>query len=424
MGSASRARFVTGTAPLARTTSRSVSRSRSGPGHSPAGERSVERLRHLGPRVHERGRACGQRLVAVHGMRLAAGIADEEVAAAVAVVVRHGDAHSRVRIGHAGACRALVEPETEPRRVRVRAARPGDVLVHLVRVGVVGDVQVEVTVAIEIGEDGSQPVPEPRRLDAGVHPDLPERDATLVARPVGDEEEVANARIRVREPLRRSLDRSVEVGIARDEQVRPAVAVHVADRRSGVPPEIVDPGGLGALGERTVAVVPEERTRARRRDIQVRPTVEVEICSDAPVAPNCEVGAGTRAHVRERPVHVVEQAAAREAALLLPAIRLALGVGIDDVEVEPAVVVVVDPAEPPAHHRHRVVRHAEPERALPERQPGLARDVLKSQRGKLGCAGPVGPGVRRKGARTRVAHHRHDGGAGHDRQGGDREYSR
>ena len=50
-------------------------------------------------------------------------------------------------------------------------------------------------------------------------------------------------------------------------------------------------------------------------------------------------------------------------------------VRVDDEEVEPAVRVVVQPAEPAAHHRRRVQGHPVPERTLAEVEPDLVGDV-------------------------------------------------
>src|SRR5260221_446764 len=53
-------------------------------------------------------------------------------------------------------------------------------------------------------------------------------------------------------------------------------------------------------------------------------------------------------------------------------------VAVDDEQIEPAVVVVVEPAESAAHHRGYVARHAVTESSLRERNPRLRRDVLQA----------------------------------------------
>ena len=148
-------------------------------------------------------------------------------------------------------------------------------------------------------------------------------------------------------------DRLGEIRVAGDEQVGPAVAVDVRHRCPRVPAEGVDAGGFGALAERAVAVVPEELVVGRRRDEQVRVPVAVEVRGDAAVPLDGEVGVRAPAHVHERPLDVVEERAPREAAVALVAGAIGARVRVHDEQVEPAVAVVVEPAEPASHHRAR-----------------------------------------------------------------------
>ena len=156
-----------------------------GPGRAPAGERAAERGGDAGPAVGERRAVLPRRLAGEDGVPLAARVADEEVRKPVAVDVRVGDPHARVRVCGAGAAGTLLEAEAEPGRIRSGAAGPGDVLVQPVRVFVVGDVEVEAAVAVEIGEDRTERVIEPRRLEPGLpsdfaEPDVPASPAALV----------------------------------------------------------------------------------------------------------------------------------------------------------------------------------------------------------------------------------------------------
>ncbi len=85
------------------------------------------------------------------------------------------------------------------------------------------------------------------------------------------------------------------------------------------------------------------------------------------------------ADVAERPVVVLEELGRRQAAVRLPAVGVRVRVRVDDEQVLPAVVVVVEPADPAAHHRLVVVRHPEAERALAEVEPDLRSDVAEPQ---------------------------------------------
>ncbi len=198
------------------------------------------------------------------------------------------------------------------------------------------------------------------------------------------------------------------VGVARDEQIGAPVAVHVADGGAGVPARRVDSGRARALGEGAVAVPPEQRVVAVGGDVvaggrheQVGVPVLVEVGGDAAVAAELQVGARAAAHVLEAPPDVVEERAPRQAALRRPEVVLVVRVGVDDVEVEPAVVVVVEPAEAASHHRIRLVRDPEPECGLPEVEPDLRGDVLQPHAAE-GVGAGNGASSRRRIPRTAV----------------------
>ncbi|MBS1252242.1 MAG: hypothetical protein MAG451_01280 [Anaerolineales bacterium] len=140
-------------------------------------------------------------------------------------------------------------------------------------------------------------------------------------------------------------DLVVQIDVGSHEEVGPAVVVQVAHDGGAVPLRRGDAGGRSAFGEGAVAVVPEQRVRPVSGDVEVPPAILVEISGDAAVAPHCQIGTRRCTDVGEGAAIVAVQRVAREAALLLPEIDLVLGVRVDEVEVQPAVVVVVDPAE-------------------------------------------------------------------------------
>ena len=103
--------------------------------------------------------------------------------------------------------------------------------------------------------------------------------------------------------------------------------------------------------------------------------VAVEVRGDAAVALNARVRVRARAHVDEAAGRRSRRARSAGAAPRLPRLGVRVGVRVDGEEVEPAVVVVVEPAETAAHHPVYVVRHAEAEVVLREVEPDLRRDV-------------------------------------------------
>ena len=148
-------------------------------------------------------------------------------------------------------------------------------------------------------------------------------------------------------------------------------------------PKASTPAASVALGEGAVAFVPQERPDRGGRDVEIRVPVQIEVRGDAPVAAEVEVGAGSRADVHELAFDVVEERAARQPTFLLPPVGLGQRVGVHDEQVEPSVLVVVEPAQAATHHGRGIRRHAPPEGAVAEAQPDLGRDVHESDAGRL-----------------------------------------
>ena len=189
------------------------------------------------------------------------------------------------------------------------------------------------------------------------------------------------------EPRRRARQLAVRVGVARDEEVEPPVAVHVGDGRPGVPAEGAETGLPGALGERPVALVPEERVEgvapgvvAGGRDVEIRRAVPVEIGRDAAAAAHREPGPRPTVTSSKRPPRLRKRRLVGSPPRASKPGMSRLGVGVDDVEVEPAVPVVVEPADAAAHHRRLVAREAEAERVVAEVEADLVGDVGERER--------------------------------------------
>ena len=254
------------------------------PGRAPAGERLAKRWFERCSNVGERRPGGEGLLSAVDRMRLSAGIRDEQVGVSVTVEVRSRDTHPRIRVGHAGDGCALLEAEAETRGIGLLPARPRDVLVQPVRVAVVGDVQIGPAVTVEVGEDRPEAVIEPRGLEARLNAHLPKAGVPVLVPTQIQVEKVADAGEVVGKAGSRAGDREVGVGIARHEEVGTAVAVHIGDRRTRMPAKALDPGSQCALGERAVAVVPEQLVPSIGRDEEVGVAVPVEVRGDAALA--------------------------------------------------------------------------------------------------------------------------------------------
>ena len=72
----------------------------------------------------------------------------------------------------------------------------------------------------------------------------------------------------------------LHVGVARDEEVEPPVAVHVGDSGTRVPAERDDARLAGAFGEVAMTVVPEQDVVRRGGDVEVGMAVAVQVGRD------------------------------------------------------------------------------------------------------------------------------------------------
>ena len=140
--------------------------------------------------------------------------------------------------------------------------------------------------------------------------------------------------------------------VSRDVQVQIAVIVGVEERAARAPAAGRDAGSPGDLFERPVSATAEQEVRPPVRDVEVEMSVVVEITSAHAVAPGRGVHARLCRHVLELPsAQVAIERISMGDAL---ACRAELGRG-DEVDVEPAVTVVIEQRHPAAARLQDVV---------------------------------------------------------------------
>ena len=69
----------------------------------------------------------------------------------------------------------------------------------------------------------------------------------------------------------------IDLDVAADEEIQLAVLVVVGEATAGRPTADRDAGLLGDVGERSVVVVPVQTVSAKRGDVQIFPSIAVEI---------------------------------------------------------------------------------------------------------------------------------------------------
>ena len=273
--------------------------------------------------------------VGVHEHALVMEVRDQKVEAPVAVDV--------LGVGGHGARRAPGRAERHPRLgSHVAEADPVEVLEEEVGRRVVRLVHVDPAVVVEVRGDHPHPFSD-GSCDPRAPADVGEGAVTVVA------VEDARLSLELRDPAHRVivdhvarkalLVVGVELQVVRDEEVEPAVTVVVEERGAASPLAVVDSGPRGHVGERAVTVVVVEDARAVGRDVEIAVAVVVVVAHRQAHATTHPADAGLLRHVGEGSVAVIPVEGVGDGTAALALRRGRVG---DEVDVEPAVAVVVD----------------------------------------------------------------------------------
>ena len=142
----------------------------------------------------------------------------------------------------------------------------------------------------------------------------------------------------------RLRDFLVQINIGRHEKVGPSIPVEVADHRRAVPFGRRYSGCLGPFPEGAIPIIPEQGVGALGGYVKIPPAIAVEIRGYAAIASYRQIGLAGFAHVSKRTPQVAVECVARQPALELPVAHFCFGVAVDQIQIQPAVVVIVDPA--------------------------------------------------------------------------------
>src|SRR5579883_2994898 len=179
----------------------------------------------------------------------------------------------------------------------------------------------------------------------------------------------------------RSRDRRVAdvvVNIAGDEEVEAAIAVIVTKSCAGRPVTQSDSGLLGNVGKRAVVIVAIQAVLAEVADEDVRPAVVVVISDGYAKTPAVIRHSGFVGDICKCAVVVVmEEGCVRRFGFALFGL---IGRAVHKVNVEPAIVVIVDKADTGAVCLNDELLVRNPHLMTPCCQAGLLADVLKDHR--------------------------------------------
>ena len=293
-------------------------------------------------------RECGAAIVPVESFVVVGKRGDEEIQLAVAIVIAESDAHGGLRAAFFAKCETRCVAD-------VLKSTVSAIAIEIVGAGIIGDGEVGPAVVVEVSENGREAVAKLRVGDGSVKADVGEGAVAIVVEKVIGFTEKAewaakniHAAILTRAGWNATLSSEngmvdVEVHVTGDEEIEKAVAVEVSPGWSGGPAAESYAGFFGDVGEGAVVIIVVEAILAKVSDVDVGPTVVVVIgdgCAEAPALVGdarlgSDVGEGTI-------VIVVEESGARGG---LGAFHGGNGRAVDEVDVEPTVVVVIEESD-------------------------------------------------------------------------------
>ena len=310
-------------------------------------------------------------------------------------VVAFGDAH-------AGGLAAALVQRIAGGKGHVLKRAVSLVEVEVVRCGVVGDNEVRLAVAVDIDEERRQPIVGMLVRDAGMLTDVGKGAVAIVVKqvvgfalePVGAAHDIHTTEGTEGEgdagiTLYRLIC-EVPMHVAGYEQIEAAIAVEVAPRGARGPIAERDTSLLSNIGEGAVVVVAVETVLAEVGDVEVGPAIVIEVADDRTKSPAIVGDTGLRSDVREGAVViVVEERGMRRGGFAGLCLHRR---SVDEVDVEPSVVVEIEQRDAGADAFKDVGLLRRAHLMVPGSEPGFLCDVFKDDRATLDeAAGGHGP---------------------------------
>ena len=285
----------------------------------------------------------------------------ERVQPQVAVDVAQGDSHAG--LGIAFDVRGDAEPHAP-------VDEPTLALVHpeLIAFAVVGDEEIIPGIAVEVETDHTQPVAS-RLGDPAGGADIDKPCAVVPVQAVGYAAVgVGTAIVRLARAARTGVGRFVG-DVVRDVEIQEPVVVDVAERSRRGPARTFDTGALGDVREGAIGVVSIKPVGTVVRDQEVEITVVVDVAEGRAHAVAGVAEPGFRRGVAEDAIGILaEQPVAGGEG------RVRFRIGVYEIYVEVAVVVIVEECEP-GSHRFRYQELALDARRVVEVETKARRDV-------------------------------------------------
>ena len=231
-------------------------------------------------------------------------------------------------------------------------------LIKIVRLAVVCDQKIQFAVMVKVRPDRRQAIAVLRITHARFLGNISEGSIpVVVVQIVRRSLQAARAALHIDAQVFAGVARTecrhivqAKIHVVGDEEVVPAVAVIISKGCSRGPLGVAaQPGAFGHVGKGAIAIVAIEHHPTKTGHQQVRPPVVVVVPYHRPHGPAGISHAGLVRYVRKCPIAIV----VIEGAACLPAVQShihALGVG--EINVRPAIAVIIDQRHASAHRFH------------------------------------------------------------------------
>ena len=131
----------------------------------------------------------------------------------------------------------------------------------------------------------------------------------------------------------------MKIDVVCDHQIHEAIAIVIAERRARGPAAVRDAGFRGHIGKRAVAIIVIENISTQAGDVEIGPAVVVIIAHRSAHGEAGRGQAGFFGDVGKRAVVII---VIERAARLLPFYRHLNGRSICEINIQPAVSIVVE----------------------------------------------------------------------------------
>src|ERR1035437_1964513 len=234
------------------------------------------------------------------------------------------------------------------------------VLVEIISAGIIGLKKVKMSITVEVGPNHRQSKRSGRIGNSSLLGYIRECAVAVVVVKIGRRAlqssrtalDGDSAKLASRARTERRKIVQIQIHIVRHKQVRPAIAIVVAEGRSRCPSGIIAQACLFSdVSECSIAIIAIQHYPAEAGHQQIGPAIVVVVSDDGAHCPTRIADTGLIRHVGESSVVIV---VIKRASRLLPGKRHLYALGVGEVDIGPSVAVIIDESNASAHRLHNI----------------------------------------------------------------------